>query len=82
MAGLAMRITYDKASDAATVYLADDIPTGGAPRSVLCDLEISHGAVILLLSADQQLVGIEVLGASRILPNQLLAAALPPEPPS
>ena len=79
MAGLAMRITYDKASDAATNYLADHIPTGGAPRSVLCDLEISHGAVILLLSAGSATGRHRGSpGASRILPNQLLAVLCHP----
>ena len=76
-----MRLTYDRMSDAATVYLVDDVGAGGAPQSVMCDLEIPEGAVILLLSADQRLVGIEVLGASRILPTNLLAKAEPPAPP-
>ena len=75
MGGLAMRITYDEASDAATIYLVESIGSGGAPRSIMCDFEVSGGAVILLLSAADELVGIEVLGASKILPAQLLAGA-------
>src|SRR4051812_33570229 len=66
LGGLAsVRITYDQQSDAATIHLAGDIPSGGAPRSLMTDLEVKEGAVILLLNADDQLVGIEVLGASK-----------------
>lgn len=75
MARVAVRITYDKTTDAATIYLVDRIGPGGAPKSAICDLEVRDAAVILLLSADEQLVGTEVLGASRMLPNGVLAAA-------
>jgi uncharacterized protein YuzE len=73
-----MRITYDRESDAATIYLADEIGPGGAPRSVICDLEIPGGAVILLFSKEEMLVGVEVLGASRILPPHLMDGSDPP----
>lgn len=73
-----MRITFDVESDAATIYLVSDIGPGGAPRSLMCDLEVSEGAVILLFSEDEQLVGIEVLGASKLLPSQLLSGVEPP----
>ena len=81
MAGLAVRITYDRHTDAATIHLVDDIGPGGAPRSMMCDLEIQEGAVILLLSESEQLVGLEVLGASKLLPRQLLDEAKRPEIP-
>ena len=67
-----MRLSYDQASDAATIYIVDEIVAGGAPRSVMCDLEVRDGAVILLLDDDDRLVGIEVLGASRVLPIAVL----------
>jgi len=75
-----MKISYDQASDAATIYIVDEISHGGAPRSVMCDLEVRDGAVILMLSDDDRLVGIEVLGASRVLPVEVLRAAQ--EPPT
>ena len=81
MAGLAVRISYDRDTDAATIYLVDDIGPGGAPGSAMCDLEVQGGAVILLLSEGGRLVGIEVLGASRLLPSQLLGEGTPPETP-
>ena len=70
-----MRLTYDPAADAAFVYLVDGIRPGQAPRSLMCDLEIREGAVILLLDNDDHLLGLEVLGASRLLPADLLASA-------
>jgi uncharacterized protein YuzE len=75
-----MKISYDQASDAATIYIVDEIGHAGAPRSVMCDLEVRDGAVILMLSDDDRLVGIEVLGASRVLPVEVLRAAQ--EPPT
>jgi uncharacterized protein YuzE len=82
LGGLAVRITYDRESDAATIYLLGDIGPGGAPRSVMCDLEVREGAVILLFGEDNRLVGIEVPGASKLLPRQLPEAAKPPEAPA
>lgn len=69
---MAVRITYDAEADAAIIYLKDNIEPGGAPHSVMCDLEIREGAVILLLDDDETLVGIEVLGAAKLLPLELL----------
>lgn len=70
-----MRLTYDPSADAAFVYFEDGIPPGGAPHSLMCDLEIREGAVILLLDDEERLVGIELLGASRLLPESVLASA-------
>lgn len=70
-----MRLTYDPDADAAFVVLVDEIPPGGAPRSHMCDLEVREGAVILLLDADGRLLGLELLGASRLLPPAVLASA-------
>ena len=67
-----VRVKYDPEADAAFVYIGDDIPPGGAPESHVCDLEVKNAAVILLLSPDRRLVGLEVLGASRLLPSEVL----------
>jgi hypothetical protein len=70
-------------ADAAMVYLVDRIPPGGAPNSLLCDaLDLREGTVILLLNADEQLVGFEILGASHLLLKEVLAAAGQPNKPS
>ena len=65
-----MKITFDPQADAAFVIIDGEIPPGGAPRSEICDLEIEGGAVILLFSAEDRLVGLEILGASRLLPSE------------
>lgn len=70
-----MRIRLDPKADAAFVMLVDDLPVGGAPKSVMCDLDIDQGAVILLLSAEDRLMGLEILGASRVLPPEVIANA-------
>jgi uncharacterized protein YuzE len=70
-----VRITFDTEADAAFIYLNDAIPPGGAARSHMCDVELDEGAVILLFSPEDQLVGLEVLGASRVLPQEVLDTA-------
>ena len=70
-----VRLTYDPDADSALVYLVDHIPPGGAPRSLMCDLEMRDGAVILLMNEEEQLLGIELLGASRLLPTAALNSA-------
>ena len=71
-----MKVTYDPAADAAFIYLVDVIRPGQIVQSQMCDLEIREGAVILALDAGQQLLGIEILGASRLLPPEVLAGAV------
>lgn len=72
-----MRLTYDLESDAAFVYLVDVIPPGSAPRSHMCDVEFDQAAVVMLFSPEDKLVGLEVVGASRVLPREVLDTASP-----
>ena len=74
-----MKITIDPDSDTAFVILGETIDPGGAPHSHICDLELHEGAVILLFSPDDRLVGLEILGASRVLPPEILARSAPHE---
>lgn len=73
-----MRLTYDPEADAAFLYIVDQIKPGQASRSEMCDLEIREGAVILVLDADERLLGIEILGASRLVPSEILDRAIRP----
>ncbi|MBO0865974.1 MAG: DUF2283 domain-containing protein [Mycobacterium sp.] len=73
-----MRITYDPDADAATIYFVDEIRSGGAPKSMMCDLEMREAAVILLLDDNDVIVGVEVLGARKLLPEALLRDATQP----
>lgn len=70
-----MRITYDPDADAAFLYLIDEIASGQVTRSEMCDLEIREGAVILAWDAEDRLLGIEILGASRLVPPEILEEA-------
>ena len=70
-----MKVTFDRDADAAFVTFVDAIPPGGAPRSEICDVEMTDAAVILLFSPEDRLVGLEILGASKVLPVEVLDQA-------
>jgi uncharacterized protein YuzE len=69
-----MRITYDPSVDAAYLYLAH-IPDGGVEQTYVCDAQSLAGSVHLDIDKEGRLVGIEVLGASDVLPSELLRQA-------
>ena len=66
---MAMRISYDPAADAALIRLVEH---SGHQRSLMCDIEFDEAAVVLIMDEKDKLVGIEVLGAKRMLPPELL----------
>lgn len=67
-----MRITYDPGDGgAAYVYLVDRISPGEAKRQVVT----LDGQVLLDLDAEGRLLGVEILGADRLLRPETLAAA-------
>jgi uncharacterized protein YuzE len=68
-------MTYDADADAAFVYLVDAIDAGQVAQTQMCDLEIPEGAVILAMDVHGHLLGVEILGASRLLSAETLAAA-------
>lgn len=70
-----MRIVYDTESDAAYVYLKDPIRPGESVRTVVCDIDLESASIHLDFGAKGHLLGIEVLGASRVLPEEALAEA-------
>ncbi len=72
-----MRVTYDPEADAAFVYLTS-IGAGEAASSTVLDRPIQEGAIIAVFDHADHLVGIEVLGASRVLPREILDAAESP----
>jgi len=67
-----MRIEYDRDVDAAYIYFQDDIAAGGASRTISVDPQAINGMVNLDLDDDGRIVGLEVLDASKLLPQQLL----------
>jgi uncharacterized protein YuzE len=68
-----MRLIYDPEADAANIKLIDPIQPGGVARSVICDDDaLTDCAIILDFDAADRLIAIEVLGASKLLPSELL----------
>jgi len=70
-----MRITYDKAADAAYVYLVDRIRRGEVARTYSCDVK-QVGEINLDFDKGGHLLGIEILNASsRLSPETLRGIA-------
>jgi uncharacterized protein YuzE len=69
-----MRVTYDRAADAAYIYVTE-IPKGGVAASRLVDQAMDRASVHVEFDHQNRLVGIEVLGASRGLRAETLEAA-------
>ena len=69
-----MRITYDREADAAYIYLTE-IEPGGVTSGSTLNRHMEMASVNCDFNAADQLVGIEVLGASRVLPPDVLAGA-------
>lgn len=71
-----MRITYDQTVDAAYISLVEEIADGAVARqlhSLATPGEL--GEVTLDFDENGLLLGIEVLGATKVLPKEVLAAA-------
>jgi uncharacterized protein YuzE len=69
-----VRITYDPHADAAYIYLTEIGPVGVASSSfVQRDMEMA--GINCDFNDANQLVGIEVLGASRAVPSDVLSQA-------
>ena len=69
-----MRVTYDRSADAAYIYLIP-IKTGEVTKTYPCDPAEISGMINLDFNAANELIGVEVLGASKRLPSQLLESA-------
>ncbi len=70
-----MQLTYDSEANAAFLYLVDERPLHIAEEEP-CGLYVEGGAsMILAYDAERHLIGIEFLGASRILPPGCIGEA-------
>ena len=67
-----MRITYDRSTDAAYIYLVPMIDPGGVKKTYSCDPAEVNAEINLDFDGSGRLIGIEVLDASRKLPRDLL----------
>ncbi|KUH37122.1 MULTISPECIES: DUF2283 domain-containing protein [Streptomyces] len=69
------RVAYDRAADAAYVYLTDPGTPTKAAHTLACDPVGVDGTVNLDFDEEGRLVGVEVLGAASTLPARLLESA-------
>ena len=70
-----MNVTYDRKVDAAYIRLAGGGGKGTVAFTYPCDPGEVNGQIHLDFDGDGRLVGIEVLDASRLLPDELLVEA-------
>ncbi len=71
-----MRVSYDPEVDAAFIYLTDQALEPGRD-SIPCETPEGAGAIVVMDWKDGKIVGLEVLDASRVLHQDLIAEARP-----
>lgn len=74
MTELSLRMTYDSIADAAYIYVTDPIKPGGVVTTTVLDHSLTMASVNVDFDDQDRLLGIELLGASRLfrpgfLPN-------------
>lgn len=62
-----MRVTHDVEADAAYLYLVDEINRGEVATSRVAGIALENAALTVDFDANGRVLGIEVLGASRVL---------------
>ena len=62
-----MRVTHDAEADAAYVYLVERISAGEVAATRVANVKLPAASINLDFDSDGRLLGIEVLGASKIL---------------
>lgn len=70
-----MRVTHDVEADAAYVYLVDGIGRGEVANSHVADIALTNAALTVDFDVNGRVLGIEVLGASKVLRPETLQAA-------
>jgi uncharacterized protein YuzE len=74
-----VRLEYERATDQAYIYLREIAAEDAVRHVPVFDDEIH---VVLDLDAEGRLIGLDVMGASRSLPAELLNEATVPGPPT
>jgi len=69
-----MRVMYDRAADAAMIYLRE-IEVGESKHQCAVDCDEANGMIVLDIDGEGRLISIEVIGARNGLPSELLALA-------
>lgn len=66
-----MRIQYDEAADAAFIWFVDGGPQQ-VERTEPADVSLENAAIVFMWDRSDRLLGLEVLGASKVMPNGAL----------
>ena len=69
-----MRAEFDRAANCAYMYLKE-IADGEAATQCVVECDEASGMIVLDLDKKGRLIGIEVMGATKALPQELLDAA-------
>ncbi|MEZ5094657.1 MAG: DUF2283 domain-containing protein [Nocardioides sp.] len=75
-----LTIRYDPEADAAYIYLVPPGPDRSVARSSVAGVRMDRAAITIDFTSDDLIAGIEILGASRVLPLDLLGGATGSEP--
>jgi uncharacterized protein YuzE len=67
-----MRFTYDSDADAANIFLKDVVAPGELVRGTACNTQQEDTSLALSFNERNELVCIEILGARKLLPPELL----------
>lgn len=70
-----MRMTYDSEANAAYMYLTDFIEPGQVAATQVSGIQLDMASINIDFDADGRVLGIEMLGADRILRQETVAAA-------
>jgi uncharacterized protein YuzE len=62
-----MRHSYDPVADAVYICLTGEIAAGGAVKSKVADLELNGGHIAHDFDNEGRILGIEIVGVSRIV---------------
>jgi uncharacterized protein YuzE len=73
MVGIPVRLTYDADADAAYVYLVESIAPSGVAQTRASMLDLDRA--FIAFDSDGKVLGIEILGASRVLTEETLRSA-------
>ncbi|MDQ1111909.1 uncharacterized protein YuzE [Microbacterium testaceum] len=74
-----MQVTYDAEADAAYITIADDIAEGAATQQLHSIATPGGvGEIILDFDDDNRLIGLEVLNARLVLPENVIRTAKDP----
>jgi len=67
MREVSLRMTYDPVADAAYIYVTDPIEDGASVKGAILDHGLAGTAVVGDFDSEGHLLGVELLGVSRLL---------------